>query len=141
MGTTSSPSCSSSGGSSRFAHVGDTRIYRLRRGVLGLLTGDHTVKNDRIRSGKPAGVARSAVTRALGARRTVEVETSVATSQPGDVLLLCTGGLHRAVGNEVLAELLEQHPDPETAVEQLVARANEGGALDNVTAAVVRLER
>ncbi len=120
------------------AHAGNSRIYRLRRGVLGLLTNDHSSVNARIRSGKPAGAARSPVTRAVGARKTLEVETSVTTSQPGDVLLLCTAGLHGAVENGELAEALKQ-AHPEVVVAELVAQASAAGGLDNASAAVIRL--
>jgi PPM family protein phosphatase len=131
------------------AHVGDSRIYRLRRGVLELLTTDHSKSNDRLRSTSKAAKApatstpniRSEVTRAVGARRTVEVDTSVVTSQPGDVLLLCTAGLHGVVAHQKLAELLVTHADPAVAVDHLVALANAQGGPDNVTAAVVRWER
>ncbi len=134
------------------AHVGDSRIYRLRRGVLELLTTDHTRTNDRLRATSktappPAsslshpGRPRTEVTRALGARRAVEPDTSVVTSQAGDVLLLCTAGLHRIVAHPELTAVLVRHADPADAVEQLVARANAAGGPDNVTAAVVRWER
>jgi serine/threonine protein phosphatase PrpC len=123
------------------AHVGDSRIYRLRRGVLELLTTDHSLTNQRIRSGEAKRSERRVVTRALGGHPTVEVDTAVVTSQPGDVLLLCTDGLHGAVAHEELSDLLELHADPEAAVELLVARANAHGGIDNVTAAVVRWER
>jgi len=133
------------------AHAGDSRIYRLRRGVLELLTTDHSRSNDRLRStSRTAAQApitptptrvRSEVTRAVGARRSVEIDTSVVTSQPGDVLLLCTAGLHGVVAHQHLAEQLALHADPAVAAEHLVALANAGGGLVNVTAAVVRWER
>jgi serine/threonine protein phosphatase PrpC len=80
------------------------------------------------------------VTRALGAKRTIEVEAAVATVQPGDALLLCTAGLHGVVGHEDLAAVLAQHAKPAVAVEELLAQARALGAPDDVTAAVVRWE-
>ena len=119
--------------------------------MLELLTTDHSRSNDRLRStSRTAAQApitptptrvRSEVTRAVGARRSVEIDTSVVTSQPGDVLLLCTAGLHGVVAHQHLAEQLALHADPAVAAEHLVALANAGGGLVNVTAAVVRWER
>ncbi len=121
------------------AHVGDCRIYRLRRGVLELLTTDHSSANRRLRaSGPPSTRARPM--RAVGAQRAVEVDSSVVTAQAGDVLLLCTVGLHGALPHEDLSDLIVQHQDPEAAVDQLLGRVRARGGTDDVTAAVVRWE-
>ena len=108
------------------AHVGDSRIYRLRRGGIEPLTADHVTARR---------------TRALGTSKTVEVETSVVTGQPGDVLLLCTPGLHRAVGDDDISRILGEHESPEAASEQLVARALAAGSSGSATALVLRWER
>jgi serine/threonine protein phosphatase PrpC len=122
------------------AHVGDSRIYRLRRDVLELLTTDHSPVNQRLQAGA-ASAPRRAATRALGTHRAVEVETAVVTGQPGDVLLLCTPGLPRVAGTEEIAGILRDTESPETAAEELVARALAHGGPENVTALVIRWER
>ncbi len=129
------------------AHAGDSRIYRLRRDSLEVLTTDHALRNDRVRGASKASAQSAAasatrprgeVTRAVGARRSVEVDTSVVTSQPGDVLLLCTAGLHSVVSPQEVADALAHNADPGIAADRLVALANAKGGPDNVTAAVIR---
>ncbi|MEY4004669.1 MAG: hypothetical protein RLZZ221_765, partial [Verrucomicrobiota bacterium] len=81
------------------AHVGDTRAFVLRQGVLERLTEDHTLANDMVRSGKvsPGEVAhfrfRNVVSRSLGPQPAVQVDVTYVDAQPGDLLLLCTDGL------------------------------------------------
>jgi serine/threonine protein phosphatase PrpC len=137
MGTTIAAALST-GRQVVLAHVGDSRIYRLHRGILELLTTDHSLTNQRLRSGDRSGARGSLITRALGTHPTVEVDTSAVTRPAGDLLLLCTDGLHGVVTHEDISDLLCGSPDPETAVERLVERANVKGGPDNVTAVVIR---
>jgi protein phosphatase len=137
MGTTVAAAFSS-GRQVVLAHVGDSRIYRLHRGILELLTTDHSLTNQRLRSGDRSGARGSLITRALGTHPSVEVDTSTVTRQAGDLLLLCTDGLHGVVMHEEISDLLCENPDPGAAVERLVERANAKGGPDNVTAVVVR---
>jgi PPM family protein phosphatase len=120
------------------AHVGDSRIYRLRRGVLELLTTDHSGANRRLRAGEARSAERRSGIRAVGTHKTVEVDSSVVTVQPGDVLLLSTDGLHSAVKHDDLAEVLVHSPDPEAAVAALMARASANGGPGGASAAVLR---
>jgi serine/threonine protein phosphatase PrpC len=137
MGTTIAAALSA-GRQVALAHVGDSRIYRLHRGILELLTTDHSLTNQRLRSGDRSGARGSLITRALGTHPTVEVDTSSVTRQAGDLLLLCTDGLHGVVMHEEISDLLCECKDPDAAVERLVERANAKGGPDNVTAVVIR---
>jgi PPM family protein phosphatase len=120
------------------AHVGDSRVYRLRRGVLALLTEDHASAGVRTRSGKPAPVARAKVTRAIGGKKTLQVETSVTTAQPGDVILLSTAGLHSAVAQADLAAALKQEAEPDAVAAALVSLARGAAGQGEASAVVIR---
>lgn len=125
------------------AHIGDSRIYRLRDGQLQQLTEDHTVRNEWIQQGAAVDVANAlasgrALTRALGTRPTVEVSARLEAVLPGDVLLLCSDGVHGVVPPDELTGILLELGDLASGVERLIARANDRGGPDNSTAIVVR---
>jgi len=124
-------------------HVGDSRVYRLRAGQLEALTVDHTFANALIAEGTPEHDALALpnapmLVRALGSKERVEVTARVEAPAPGDVLLLCTDGLHGVVPAAEIAAVLVETPCPRTAATALVTRANEHGGPDNVTVVVLR---
>jgi serine/threonine protein phosphatase PrpC len=122
-----------------FAHVGDSRIYRLRAGVLAQLTIDHSLAAQLEASGmKPAAdwQWRHVVTRALGTA-TGEPEVQRAQLAPGDVYLLCSDGLSEVLAPDEIAALLAQ--PAELACRALVDAAYTAGSRDNISAVVVRV--
>lgn len=132
-------------GRARFAHVGDSRAYLWREGVLRQLTVDHTVVNEYLRAGKisedevPHHPQRSMLTRALGLTSRVEVDVFEEPLQPGDRLLLCSDGVNSMLSDDEIAQALSL-PTAEEAAWELVERANRAGGHDNVTAVVVDVE-
>ena len=124
------------------AHVGDSRVYRLRRGTLTQLTRDHSLANQLIDMGHldPNRAAdfrmRHVIARALGTHPEVAVAVQMSTALPGDVFLLATDGLN-VVGPEAIRAAL--HLPPEAAVEWLIASTLTEGAPDNVTVIVARV--
>jgi protein phosphatase len=115
-------------------HVGDSRCYRFRDGKLEQITRDHTMAEYGL-SGKDA----RRLSRAVGSNGIVEADLAVLVPRDGDVYLLCSDGLTKTLSEEAIAEVLEQEPDPDTAARELVARAREQRARDNVTVVVVRV--
>jgi serine/threonine protein phosphatase PrpC len=115
-------------------HVGDSRCYRLRAGVLEQITRDHTMAELGMRGREAAHLSR-----AVGLQAVVEVDIAVLEPRVGDVYPLCTDGLTKMVSNEVIREVLLGHESSEAAVTQLIARANAEGGRDNVTAIVIRV--
>lgn len=124
-------------------HVGDSRAYHWRRGVLRQITADHTVAEELLRAGvlEPEDIAthpyRSVLSRSVGGRDEVEPDTLVFDTEAGDRFLLCTDGLTRYVTQTAwLADILASE-DPEAAIDKLIRHALESGGADNVTALVV----
>jgi serine/threonine protein phosphatase PrpC len=127
-------------------HVGDSRIYLLRSGVLQQLTSDHSLVAEQVRRGILTAAEaehselQSVLLRALGTQPEIEVDAEEHTLFPGDILLLCSDGLTRMVAEQKIAATLQSESDPGRAAEKLVAQANENGGADNVTVVVVHME-
>lgn len=123
-------------------HVGDSRCYRLDRGVLTQLTRDHTHVQELVDLGRLSSVdaahhrLRHVVTRALGVDLVVRPDVSVV---PGPVgrLLLCSDGLSSELSAQAIGRVLAGVPDPCAAADRLVELALLGGPVDDVTAVVV----
>ena len=129
-----------------FAHVGDSRAYLWRGGVLTRLSDDHSLVAEWVRAGAlaPEEAAqhpqRSVITRALGADWQVDIDVWTTPARAGDVILLCTDGLSGFVDDAAVAATLAAHEDLDAAVRALVDAANAAGGEDNVTAVALRLE-
>lgn len=143
MGTTATlAAVDEAAGTVVLAHVGDSRAYRLRGGVLEQLTDDHSLVGELVREGRltpdEAFVhpARSVITRVLGTDPEVEVDLLSLPAEPGDVFLLCSDGLSEMLRDEEIATLARDAGSPEGAAEALVAAANAAGGDDNVTVVV-----
>lgn len=121
--------------------IGDSRAYRLRNGVLELLTVDHTaawlgaVNGWYAFDSAEAAAARYRLLRYIGDRDAPEPDVLNVTLLPGDVYLLCTDGLAEQVPYQRMLALLPT-PDP---VEPLLAESLAAGGRDNATAAVLRV--
>jgi protein phosphatase len=128
------------------AHVGDSRLYLLRTGVLQQLTSDHSLVAEQVRRGiltvseAESSTMQNVLLRALGTQPEVEVDVEQVGLFPNDVLLLCSDGLTRMVIEPEIAGALQAEPDPQKAAEKLIKLANEGGGVDNVTVIVVSLK-
>lgn len=126
-------------------HVGDSRVYRYRGGVLTQLTEDHSLLNDYLKNGKltaeeiAAFPAKNVILRALGMKDSVQVDLSRNEPQDGDIYLLCSDGLSGMATDEEMTEILHgQHEDLEAACSALIDRANQNGGSDNVTCILTR---
>lgn len=127
------------------AHVGDSRCYLVRRGQASLLTRDHTMANEQVRMGlmssKEAGpeALRHVLSRSLGAELFVNAEISDNQILPGDVLVLCSDGLHGAVQGSEIAAVAGRQENLQKAAERLVAIANERDGSDNISVQLIRI--
>ncbi len=121
------------------AHVGDSRVYRLREGKLEQLTEDHSLLNDYIKMKRLSEEEianfphKNVIVRALGMKETVKVDTRLDPPQVGDVYLLCSDGLSGPVSDAEIAEIAASTPDLKLAASKLIERANANGGPDNIT--------
>ena len=124
-----------------YAHVGDSRIYRLRNGCLEQLTSDHSLKNARIQHNQmrtKSSICTHILTQAIGIKKCVNPDIKMGTVKPGDQYLLCTDGLS-LVTEEEIAEVLTDAKTTEAATKTLIDLANKKKGGDNVTAIVIRV--
>jgi serine/threonine protein phosphatase PrpC len=130
------------------AHLGDSRVYRLRDDVFMQVTRDHSLLQEQIDSGlitrEQAKHAqhKNLVTRALGIDPTVEPEIHDYDAKPGDVYLLCSDGLCDMVTDEDIGLTVQAlGANLKLAAQQLVQMANDNGGRDNVSVILVRILR
>ncbi len=130
------------------AHIGDSRLYRLRGDSFAALTRDHSLLQEQIDSGMiSAADARfsqnkNLVTRALGVDPDVDTEIHDYTVESGDIYLLCSDGLNDMVEDEKIALTLQMlSANLELAATQLIEMANDNGGRDNVSVILVKVLR
>jgi PPM family protein phosphatase len=127
------------------SHVGDSRCYTIRGGRATSLTRDHTVVSEQERLGlisqREAAEAetRHVLTRSLGNGMFVGADTAEHMVLAGDVLLLCSDGLHGAISGTQMAEIVGHNGDLEAAARELIAAANESDGGDNVSVQLIRV--
>jgi len=147
MGTTTSAMLIA-GDRGFIAHVGDSRIYLVRRGQVVQLTEDHSLINELIKRGKitkegfetsPYKAYKNAVTRAVGVYETVQPDTIDLEILPGDQFLLCSDGLHAYLNDQRIIDNLKGD-DVKALPKKFIDLANAGGGHDNITAIVIRVE-
>jgi protein phosphatase len=123
------------------AQVGDSRVYLVRQNEATRLTEDHTLVAWQIKRGIISAAEaersphRNVITRAVGSRDYVQVDTGVFDVAPGDRFLVCSDGLHGYLQDTEIAPILAA--PPEDAAARLIRLANERGGRDNITAIVV----
>lgn len=128
------------------AHVGDSRLYRLRGEELSQVTRDHSLLQEQIDSGMITPEAarlshnRNLVTRALGVDPQVDIEVGQSEALPGDIFLFCSDGLNDMVEDEdIRLTLSVMGANLPLAAEQLVQMANDNGGRDNVSVILVKI--
>jgi len=129
------------------AHVGDSRLYRLRGEQIVQLSRDHSLVQQQVDHGtiSPEEAQQSQykhlITRALGLKEPVEVELAEQPVLPGDFLLLCSDGLSDLLEDEEMLGIVREHADDlEKACQALVDRANYKGGDDNITALLIQAQ-
>jgi PPM family protein phosphatase len=135
-------------GKIHLAHVGDSRAYLLRDGEsISQLTTDHTLVEQLIREGRisreqaATHPQRSVITRAIGVDQEVDVDSFPPLElEPGDQILLCSDGLTGPVSDEQITTILRETDDGDAACAALVDAAKQGGAPDNITVVLLRVD-
>ncbi|MEO5677601.1 MAG: Stp1/IreP family PP2C-type Ser/Thr phosphatase [Usitatibacter sp.] len=128
------------------AHIGDSRLYRLRGDAMEQVTRDHSLLQEQLDSGlitpEEAKLSqnKNLVTRALGIDPSVDTEIHVYETQPDDTYLLCSDGLSDMVEDEeIRLTLITLKTNPSLTVQQLVQAANDNGGRDNISAMLTRV--
>ncbi|MET8678387.1 PP2C family serine/threonine-protein phosphatase [Streptomyces sp. NPDC004647] len=123
-------------------HVGDSRAYLLRDGVLTQITQDHTWVQRLVDEGRiteeeaTTHPQRSLLMRALGSGDHVEPDLSIREVRPGDRYLICSDGLSGVVSQQTLEDTLASYQGPHETVQELIQLALRGGGPDNITCIV-----
>jgi len=148
MGTTL-VACALRFDSAVISHVGDSRCYLFREGRGSQLTRDHTMAAEQLRLGilspeeASEGENRHILTRCLGNELFVAADTVTVNIIPGDVLMLCSDGLHGYVQDALMGNLLNSTSDLETAAARLVDAATQAASLagggDNISVQLIRV--
>jgi serine/threonine protein phosphatase PrpC len=128
------------------AHVGDSRVYRVRGGKMEQLTEDHSLLNDYIKMKRLSEEEianfphKNVIVRALGMKETVKVDTQLDKPQPGDIYVLCSDGLCGPASDDEIEEIvLAEQKDLKKAASELINRANSNGGPDNITVVLAKV--
>ena len=125
------------------ANIGDSRIYHYHNGSIDQVSRDHSYVQELVDSGyitkAQAAVhpRRNIITRAIGTSNTETADIFRREWQPGDMLLLCTDGLHSVLEDMEIARILSEESDIGEACGRLISEAVYGGSTDNISVALI----
>jgi PPM family protein phosphatase len=128
-----------------WAHVGDSRIYRFRKGGAEQLTQDHSLLRELIDCGRLQGhekeefLYKNIITKAIGTDALVEPAINLSMIAPGDMFLLCTDGLSDMLQKDEMLEIVTQPYTVEEKVRALIGAAKQKGGYDNITCVLVEV--
>jgi Serine/threonine protein phosphatase len=128
------------------ANVGDSRMYQYSHHHLSTVTTDHSLVEQLVLAGaiskEEARVhpQRNIITRAMGVSPVVDVDLFERTWSAGDILVICSDGLHGAVEDEDMITVLSSNRSLENMCELLIQLALDNGGTDNITVILIRLE-
>jgi serine/threonine protein phosphatase PrpC len=127
------------------AHVGDSRIYLIRKDSIQQITNDHSLVMEQVRRGlitqeeAERSSMQNIIIRALGSEETVEPDVDDMVAQPGDILLLASDGLTKHVKDNALLKLVKGASTLSQACDALIQAARDDGGDDNITCVLVRV--
>lgn len=123
-------------------HVGDSRVYRIRKEVIRKLTKDHSYVQQLIEDKKITREEaknhpkKNMITKALGCTAYVEPDLRARNFEKGDIFIICSDGLSNMLDEKRIYEIVKQ--DLENAAERLVNEANQAGGYDNITVIIIK---
>lgn len=126
-------------------HVGDSRIYLIRKGTIQQLTNDHSLVMEQVRRGlitreeAEKSELQNIIIRALGSEETVEPDVDDIVAMPGDILLLATDGLTKHANDERMLDVITAAPSISAACDNLIQVAKDDGGDDNITCLLLRV--
>jgi len=132
------------GNSLVLGHVGDSRCYRLRGGVLQQITKDHSLLQEQVDAGlltaaqAATAPGKNLLTRAVGVGPSVDVEVQQHSIESADLYLMCSDGLSDMVDDATLCQIMKRDSTLHEMAAELVARANAVGGRDNITVLLIQ---
>lgn len=123
-------------------HIGDSRIYRIRKNIMRKITVDHSYVQKLVKEGKITKEEainhpkKNMLMKALGCEPEIEPDIMVKGFQEGDIILICSDGLTNMISEEEIYNIIEE--DFEKATDRLITRANELGGNDNITVILIK---
>ncbi len=140
MGTTLDV-CLIYNGKAYIGHVGDSRVYRIRKDFMRRITKDHSYVQTLIEDGSITKEEayyhpkKNMLTKALGCESNVDPDVYVKTIIADDIILMCTDGLTNMIKEDEIYQIIKENP--EDAAEKLIEVANHNGGIDNITAVII----
>lgn len=128
------------------AHVGDSRAYKVSNNNIKLLTTDHSLVNELVKSGgiTPEEAERhpqkNVLTRAIGTSPDVEVDVNIEPVSKGDIVVLCTDGLSNMVNLDEIKKMSETQESLQERVKHLTEMALDRGGEDNITVILYQVD-
>jgi len=125
-------------------HVGDSRLYLLRKNSIHKVTKDHSLVAELVKEGKITEKEalthpqKNIITRALGTDSTVEIDICEFDLIDRDIILLCTDGLSNMLTDDEIFKTVSESENVIISPKNLVDRSNENGGTDNITAVVLK---
>ena len=126
-------------------HIGDSRCYRMRAGLLDQITKDPSLLQEQIDAGlitveqAATSTIKNLVTRALGVDDSVLMDVNEFAVQVGDVYLMCSDGLSDMIDDAAIAKIIMEDSPLEQKATQLIDSANENGGRDNISVLMVEV--
>lgn len=130
-----------------YAHVGDSRIYRLHKHSLGQLTKDHSLLRELVDLGQideqNSGdfLYKNIITKAVGTEKSIKPSVHICEAVEDDVFLMCSDGLSDMLSLKEIESILNENLNIETVAKILVAKAKEKGGFDNITIVIVNINK
>ncbi|MDF2590931.1 MAG: protein serine/threonine phosphatase [Clostridia bacterium] len=130
-----------------YGHVGDSRIYIIRKNEITKITEDHSLVAELVKQGtiKPEEAVshpqKNIITRALGTEYNIEADLGKHEMVQGDYVLLCSDGLSNLIEDNEIMKIVLSAKDVDLACDNLILKAKENGGFDNITVVVIHNDK
>lgn len=127
------------------AHIGDSRVYLIHKGMIQQITDDHTYVNDLVKMGAiskeeaSSHTRKNVITRAIGANANNEPDCFCVPVEKGDRILLCSDGLYDELEDRLILSRMTRYDDMMICAEDLVGLANDNGGNDNISVICINM--
>lgn len=130
-----------------YAHIGDSRIHLIRGGDFEVLTSDHSLVNALLKAGQitveeaEAHPQKNIITQSVGQKEPLDPEIAIKRLEVGDYVVVSSDGLTNMISNQAIYDIVVSEASLDAKAETLIAAANNAGGLDNITVALVHIDK